>query len=57
MIDANINRVCEGLRIIEDILRFEINNTSKILPKIIEDLKKIRHFIRKNINIKTIKKK
>jgi thiamine-phosphate pyrophosphorylase len=41
MLDANINRACEGLRVVEDICRFvfddEINSTH---------LKEIRHFLR-----------
>jgi len=40
-IDANINRVSEGFRVIEDILRFEFNNKD-----ISEKLKLFRHFIR-----------
>jgi thiamine-phosphate pyrophosphorylase len=40
-IDANINRVSEGLRVIEDILRFELNDKD-----ISKKLKLFRHFIR-----------
>ena len=47
MIDANINRVCEGLRVIEDFLRFELND-----KKFINKLKIIRHFLRENISCK-----
>lgn len=43
IVDANINRMCEGLRVLEDIARFYYNN--KMLS---EELKKIRHGIRKN---------
>lgn len=43
-IDANINRICEGLRVTEDILRFEFN--WKELPG---RLKKMRHFFREGL--------
>ena len=43
IIDANINRLCEGLRVIEDFFRF-FNNDLKNS----ENLKKIRHKVRKN---------
>ena len=46
MIDANINRICEGLRVIEDYLRFELNDI-----KYIDRLKIIRHFLRENLCI------
>lgn len=42
IIDANVNRVVEGIRVIEDVLRFEYNN--KELSK---ELREIRHTIRK----------
>ncbi len=54
IIDANINRVCEGIRVLEDILRFFYDN--EILFK---KLKTIRHEIRKsseNLNIETSRK-
>jgi len=59
LIDANINRICEGLRIIEDIIRFEINNQSYMKKNDhVNKLKAIRHFIResiaKKINLKLI---
>ena len=41
IIDCNINRVSEGLRVIEDITRFELN-----LPTQTSRLKNIRHSIR-----------
>lgn len=47
MIDANINRICEGLRVIEDFLRFEMND-----EEYIDQLKKIRHYIRERIGEK-----
>ena len=43
IIDANINRVCEGIRVIEDILRFFYDNET-----FFKKLKTIRHEIRKN---------
>jgi thiamine-phosphate pyrophosphorylase len=49
MIDANLNRICEGLRIIEDFLRFEINNN--FIKSFVERLKTIRHFIREKISV------
>lgn len=45
MIDANINRICEGLRVIEDFLRFELNDS-----KYISRLKNIRHYIRETVS-------
>lgn len=42
VIDANLNRICEGLRVIEDILRFEFNDS-----QFVKSLKEIRHSIRK----------
>ncbi len=42
IIDANINRLNEGLRVIEDILRFYFND-----KKYGKSLKKIRHKIKK----------
>ncbi len=54
IIDANINRVCEGIRVIEDILRFFYDN--EIFFK---KLKTIRHEIRKNteyLNIEVSRK-
>ena len=45
IIDVNINRVSEGLRILEDISRFYYNTY-----KITEDIKKLRHKVRKAIN-------
>ncbi|MCM8900171.1 thiamine phosphate synthase [Caldicoprobacter algeriensis] len=44
IIDANINRASEGIRVLEDIARFYYNNAS-----LTEKLKKLRHEIRKNI--------
>jgi hypothetical protein len=46
-IDANINRVCEGLRVVEDILRFELNKKDHL-----DGLKKIRHFLREDFSNK-----
>ena len=42
IIDANLNRIAEGLRVIEDITRFHFEN-----PKLTEDLRSFRHEIRK----------
>lgn len=41
IIDCNINRVCEGLRVIEDIARFKFNSIH-----ISRELKKLRHKVR-----------
>jgi len=41
IIDANINRSAEGLRVLEDIARFRFNNR-----QIARDLRKLRHSIR-----------
>ncbi|SHK19717.1 thiamine phosphate synthase [Paramaledivibacter caminithermalis] len=43
LIDANINRVSEGLRILEDIARFVLEN--KALSK---DIREMRHIVRKS---------
>ncbi len=45
IIDANINRVSEGIRVIEDIIRFFYNN-----EELFKKLKSIRHEIRKNVS-------
>jgi thiamine-phosphate pyrophosphorylase len=45
IIDANVNRVVEGIRVIEDILRFEYNN-----KKLSKELREMRHTIRKFYN-------
>jgi thiamine-phosphate pyrophosphorylase len=44
IIDANINRASEGLRVLEDVARFHYDNGN-----VSEKLKKMRHDIRKNI--------
>ena len=49
-IDANINRVCEGLRVVEDILRFEYDFEDHI-----DDLKKMRHFLREEFSTEFLK--
>ena len=49
IIDANINRVCEGLRVIEDICRFELSRN-----ECAKELKEIRHFIRKKLSINNL---
>ncbi len=41
LIDANINRACEGIRVIEDIYRFILDNKERS-----EQLKKMRHELR-----------
>ncbi len=43
LVDSNINRVCEGLRVIEDILRFKYNSVD-----FSKKLKKLRHLVRSN---------
>lgn len=43
VIDANLNRVSEGIRVLEDISRFVIEN-----PKISKELRELRHHIRKS---------
>lgn len=48
IIDANSNRIREGLRVIEDISRFALNDRG-----FTKDLKKIRHFI--SISLKKLK--
>jgi len=45
IIDANINRVAEGLRVVEDIIRFYYNNENHQTQ-----LKSLRHQIRKTLN-------
>lgn len=42
ILDANINRAVEGIRVIEDLLRFEYNHQS-----LSQELREIRHFLRK----------
>jgi len=42
-LDANLNRVSEGIRVIEDIFRFEFENST-----IIDSLRKLRHNVRNN---------
>lgn len=44
IIDANLNRVCEGLRTIEDIARFSFNNFSKS-----EKMRILRHDLRTSL--------
>ncbi|MBN2546201.1 MAG: thiamine phosphate synthase [Spirochaetes bacterium] len=50
IIDVNINRICEGLRVIEDYLRFDLNDIK------FKKIKEIRHFIREKIAVKIEKK-
>lgn len=45
IIDANINRVSEGIRVLEDISRFIIED-----PKITRELRELRHEVRKNFS-------
>lgn len=45
VLDANINRICEGLRVIEDVFRFEFN-----FDNYINELKTMRHFLRENFS-------
>lgn len=44
MVDANVNRAAEGLRVLEDVARFGYDNRT-----LSEKLKKLRHGVRKNI--------
>lgn len=41
ILDANVNRACEGIRAIEDLLRFHFQNEN-----LTEQLRKLRHFLR-----------
>ncbi len=41
LLDANVNRACEGLRVIEDIFRFLLDDAPRS-----EELKEMRHTIR-----------
>jgi thiamine-phosphate pyrophosphorylase len=43
MIDANINRVSEGIRVLEDIARFILENKDAV-----ENLRRLRHYVRKS---------
>ncbi len=45
MIDANLNRVCEGLRVIEDCVRFVYED-----EKLQKDIRGLKHDIRKNLD-------
>ena len=45
MIDANINRISEGLRVIEDVARFDFESV-----QMTESLKTLRHKVRKTIH-------
>ena len=45
IIDANINRVSEGLRVLEDLARFKCGEAY-----LTEEIKKLRHSIRKGVN-------
>jgi len=45
IIDANINRIAEGLRVLEDLARFYYEE-----KQVTENLKRIRHTIRKSLN-------
>lgn len=46
-LDANINRICEGLRVIEDVLRFNADKNC-----LIKEFKQIRHLIREKFSDK-----
>lgn len=48
-VDANINRASEGIRVLEDIMRFHYNRR-----KIAQQLRDIRHRIRKSFDIPTM---
>lgn len=45
VIDANINRVSEGLRVLEDISRFVLEKES-----LSKDIREVRHLVRKSFN-------
>ncbi len=45
MIDANINRVSEGIRVLEDIARFQMDN-----QKLSKEFRKCRHLVRKTFD-------
>ncbi|MBM7615874.1 thiamine phosphate synthase [Alkaliphilus hydrothermalis] len=45
IIDVNVNRVSEGIRVLEDISRFILEN-----PKMTEELRKLRHGVRKTLS-------
>ncbi|MGM0378974.1 MAG: thiamine phosphate synthase [Bacillota bacterium] len=49
ILDANINRSCEGIRVIEDILRFKYEDLKKV-----DKLRNFRHTIRKLISKKNL---
>lgn len=44
IIDANINRISEGIRVLEDISRFEMEDS-----ELTDKLKALRHHVRKNV--------
>lgn len=41
ILDANVNRACEGLRVVEDVARFLLDD-----PASTDSLKRLRHFLR-----------
>lgn len=41
ILDANVNRACEGVRVIEDLVRFHFQK-----EELTENLRKLRHFLR-----------
>jgi thiamine-phosphate pyrophosphorylase len=45
LLDANINRAAEGLRVLEDLTRFQLGNAD-----LTEELKKMRHLLRKSVS-------
>ncbi|NLY43424.1 MAG: thiamine phosphate synthase [Clostridiaceae bacterium] len=45
ILDANVNRVAEGLRVLEDLARFYYNDAL-----LTEEIKEIRHGVRKSVN-------
>ena len=50
VIDANLNRLKEGIRVVEDILRYKDNN-----KKLSSKLKSLRHLAKINSNNKLLK--
>lgn len=46
LLDANLNRAAEGLRVLEDLARFSYNNSVMT-----EKIKQLRHLVRKNVDL------
>ncbi|GHV04418.1 hypothetical protein AGMMS50229_05780 [Campylobacterota bacterium] len=50
MIDANLNRLREGIRVVEEICRFVFNNASMA-----KELKNLRHLVRSSAALEALK--